>query len=202
MRQLLWKAQESTLSLCMHILHLCHSLPFHFSLSVQLLWKYSKAAVALRLQFLQQAEGVQARTALVQDIPGVHFGTLMHRADTTVLRVLPGIIKEPLKKTVSRVVDVGNKGLKATTGRINNALVSRCEPSWHSAHTCTLARLLRVFKEKPASDDQEAIGISSVPLAAEIRNNCCFLTTPEGSLLAPAFHLSQRSGPFFILWLS
>ncbi|CAL8466090.1 g5626 [Coccomyxa elongata] len=92
-----------------------------------LLWKYSKAAVALRLRFLQQAEGVQARTALVQDIPGVHFGTLMHRADTTVLRVLPGIIKEPLKKTVSRVVDVGNKGLKATTGRINNALVSREE---------------------------------------------------------------------------
>ena len=95
-------------------------------LCAQLLWKYSKAAVALRLRFLQQAEGVQARTALVQDIPGVQFGTLMHRADTTVLRVLPGIVKEPLKKTVSRVVDVGNKGLKATAGRINNALVSRC----------------------------------------------------------------------------
>jgi hypothetical protein len=92
----------------------------------QLLWKYSKSAVALRLRFLQQAEGVQARTALVQDVPGIQFGTLMHRADTTVLRVLPGIVKEPLKKTVSRVVDVGNKGLKATTGRITNNLTNRC----------------------------------------------------------------------------
>lgn len=111
-------------------------------LSAQLLWKYSKGAVALRLRFLQQAEGVQARTALVQDIPGVHFGTLMHRADTTVLRVLPGIVKEPLKKTVSRVVDVGNKGLKATTGRINNALVSRCVRAQlaHTVPRCTSAR--------------------------------------------------------------
>lgn len=33
---------------------------------LQLLWKYSKSAVALRLRFLQQAEGVQARTAQVQ----------------------------------------------------------------------------------------------------------------------------------------
>lgn len=94
----------------------------------QLLWRYSKGVVALRLRYLQQCEGVQARTALVQDIPGVHFGTLMHRADTTVLRVLPGIIKEPLKKTVSRVVDVGNKGLKATTGRIADNLANRCCP--------------------------------------------------------------------------
>ncbi|KAK9902019.1 hypothetical protein WJX75_001351 [Coccomyxa subellipsoidea] len=93
-----------------------------------LLWKYSKSAVALRLRFLQQAEGVQARTALVQDVPGIQFGTLMHRADTTVLRVLPGIVKEPLKKTVSRVVDVGNKGLKATTGRITNNLTNREAP--------------------------------------------------------------------------
>ncbi|EIE18583.1 DUF221-domain-containing protein [Coccomyxa subellipsoidea C-169] len=90
-----------------------------------LLWKYSKSAVALRLRFLQQAEGVQARTAQVQDIPGIQFGTLMHRADTTVLRVLPGVVKEPLKKTVSKVVDVGNKGLKATTGRITNNLTNR-----------------------------------------------------------------------------
>ena len=37
---------------------------------VQLLWKYSRGAVGLRLRYLQQCEGAEARSVLVQDIPG------------------------------------------------------------------------------------------------------------------------------------
>jgi hypothetical protein len=35
--------------------------------------------VALRLRYLQQSEGVEPHTALVQDIPGVHYGSILHR---------------------------------------------------------------------------------------------------------------------------
>ncbi len=80
----------------------------------------------MSLYVLWQRLTFDGEERIVQDIPGIQFGTLMHRADTTVLRVLPGVVKEPLKKTVSKVVDVGNKGLKATTGRITNNLTNRC----------------------------------------------------------------------------
>lgn len=46
---------------------------------MQLLWKHSKAMVGLRLRYLQQHEGVEPHTVLVQDIPGVYFGSMMHR---------------------------------------------------------------------------------------------------------------------------
>jgi len=38
---------------------------------LQLLWKYSKNIVGLRLRFLQQNEGTEPRSVLVQDIPGM-----------------------------------------------------------------------------------------------------------------------------------
>ena len=38
---------------------------------LQLLWKYSKGIVGLRLRYLQQNEGTEPRSVLVQDIPGV-----------------------------------------------------------------------------------------------------------------------------------
>jgi hypothetical protein len=44
----------------------------------QLLWKYSKGAVGLRLRYLQQLEGAESRTVLVQDIPGAR----LHRPST------------------------------------------------------------------------------------------------------------------------
>ncbi len=40
------------------------------AIPVQLLWKYSKGMVELRLRFLQQNDGTEPRTVLVQDIPG------------------------------------------------------------------------------------------------------------------------------------
>lgn len=39
--------------------------------------------------------------------------------------MLPGAIKNPLKKTVSRVVSVGQKGFSATAGRVTDTLVNR-----------------------------------------------------------------------------
>ena len=41
--------------------------------ALQLLWKYSKNIVGLRLRYLQQNEGTEPRSVLVQDIPGVSF---------------------------------------------------------------------------------------------------------------------------------
>ncbi len=43
--------------------------------ALQLLWKYSKNIVGLRLRYLQQNEGTEPRSVLVQDIPGVSFLT-------------------------------------------------------------------------------------------------------------------------------
>ncbi len=57
---------------------------------------------------------------------GVYYGTMLHRLDAFVLKWLPNAIKEPLKKTVSTAVNVGNKGLQATAGRVTNTLVGRC----------------------------------------------------------------------------
>ena len=60
---------------------------------------------------------------------GVYYGTMLHRLDAFVLKWLPNAIKEPLKKTVSTAVSVGNKGLQATAGRVTNTLVGRCNLS-------------------------------------------------------------------------
>ena len=51
---------------------------------------------------------------------------MLHRLDAFVLKWLPKSVTEPLKKTVSSVVSVGNKGLQATAGRITDTVVGRC----------------------------------------------------------------------------
>ena len=79
---------------------------------------------------------------------GVYYGTMLHRLDAFVLKWLPNAIKEPLKKTVSSVVSVGNKGLQATAGRVTDTLVGRCILSiraccavyWILHHTSRLER--------------------------------------------------------------
>ena len=71
-------------------------------------------------QLLSGAQACMGRCA------GVYYGTMLHRLDAFVLKWLPNAIKEPLKKTVSSVVSVGNKGLQATAGRVTNTLVGRC----------------------------------------------------------------------------
>lgn len=45
---------------------------------------------SLRIFFLlNRPPGAEAHTVLVQDIPGVAFGTVAHRTDATLLRFLP-----------------------------------------------------------------------------------------------------------------
>ena len=41
------------------------------------------------------------------------------------LKWLPKKVKEPLTKTISGVVSVGQKGLQATAGRVTDTLVGR-----------------------------------------------------------------------------
>lgn len=38
----------------------------------------------MRLRYLQTEQGTEAYTVLVQDIPGVPYGTPLHRLDNTV----------------------------------------------------------------------------------------------------------------------
>ena len=48
---------------------------------VQLLWSYAKKSVALRVRYFQTLpKGVESHTVLVQDIPGMYFGTQVQRA--------------------------------------------------------------------------------------------------------------------------
>lgn len=61
---------------------------------MQLLWRYNREAVALRISYLNSARpGGEAHTVLVTDIPGIEYGTLAHRIEQTVLRMLPQFIK-------------------------------------------------------------------------------------------------------------
>ncbi len=50
---------------------------------------------------------------------------MLHRLDAFVLKWLPKKVTEPLKKTVSSVVSVGQKGLQATAGRVTDTLTGR-----------------------------------------------------------------------------
>ena len=64
---------------------------------VQLLWRYNKEAVALRIAFFTSARpGGVAHTVLVRDIPGLDFGTLPRRLEDTALRFLPRFVKRRL----------------------------------------------------------------------------------------------------------
>ena len=50
---------------------------------MQLLWTYAKKSVALRVQyFLTQPKGGPSHSVLVQDIPGVPFGTQANRVES------------------------------------------------------------------------------------------------------------------------
>lgn len=63
-------------------------------LTLQLLWRFNKEAVALRIQYLMKTkEGAESHTVLVTDIPVLEFGTIPHRIETTFFRYLPVRIK-------------------------------------------------------------------------------------------------------------
>ena len=68
---------------------------------------------------------------------GVYYGTILHRIDATVLRFMPGFIKNPLKKVIGKVISFGRQGFNATAGRLTDTLVNRCAPS-----VCDLAAQL------------------------------------------------------------
>ena len=47
---------------------------------LQMLWRYAKKSVALRIRYLiTSPKGADSNTVLVQDIPGVGFGTQAER---------------------------------------------------------------------------------------------------------------------------
>ena len=63
----------------------------------QLLWKYAKKSVALRVRyFTTLPKGVASHTVLVQDIPGVPFGTQVQRVES----VAPKFIASKARLTV------------------------------------------------------------------------------------------------------
>lgn len=78
----------------------------------------------MRLRYLQTEQGAEAYSVLVQDIPGVTYGTPLHRLDNTVLAVLPNAVKDPVKHAIGKVVSVGEKGVSATASKLANTLVS------------------------------------------------------------------------------
>ena len=52
--------------------------------------RYNKDALRLRIfGILHQPAGAESHTVLVQDVPGVAFGTIPQRADGTLLKLIP-----------------------------------------------------------------------------------------------------------------
>ncbi|KAK9804434.1 hypothetical protein WJX72_012500 [[Myrmecia] bisecta] len=81
----------------------------------RLLWRYNVEAVALRIHYLNHVKkGAESHTVLVQDIPGVEFGTIPQRIDGTVFRFLPDRLKNPVKHTMKHTVAIAGKGAAAT----------------------------------------------------------------------------------------
>ena len=61
---------------------------------VQLLWRYNREAVALRIQFLNSNDRrAESCTALVRDVPGIYYGSIPDRVERTALRFLPHFVK-------------------------------------------------------------------------------------------------------------
>ena len=84
---------------------------------LQLLWRYNKEAVALRIAFFTSARpGGVAHTVLVRDIPGLELGTLPNRIEDTALRFLPRFIKRRL--VVSSCVDTLCTQLNSVNGQL------------------------------------------------------------------------------------
>ncbi len=50
---------------------------------------------------------------------------MLHRLDAVVLRILPGFIKNPLKKIIGSVVHVGKEGFNATAGKLTDTVTNR-----------------------------------------------------------------------------
>jgi hypothetical protein len=116
----------------------------------QLLWRYSREAVQMRLRYLQTEQGAEAHTVLVQDIPGVSYGTPLHRLDATVLAVLPGAVKNPAKRYIGRAVSLGEKGVQATAGKLANTLITtRCAPPLPAAGPLPAACVQDMLQAKP-----------------------------------------------------
>lgn len=87
------------------------------------LWKYNKEALRLRIFYLlNQPAGAESHTVLVQDVPGIAYGTILNRADGTLLKVVPKSIKEKAaqqtallaERTKSTVTAAAKKGAGAT----------------------------------------------------------------------------------------
>ena len=64
---------------------------------LQLLYRYNKEAVALRIAYLNsRPPGGESHTVIVRDIPGPVYGTLQNRIQSTALRFLPKVVKRRL----------------------------------------------------------------------------------------------------------
>lgn len=95
------------------------SAPTWHWLWLQLLWRFNKEAVALRIQYLMNSkEGAESHTVLVTDIPVLEFGTIPHRIETTVFRYLPVRIKvgQPLSGCTSTICKSANFAESACLG--------------------------------------------------------------------------------------
>eukprot|EP00887_Chlorella_sp_A99_P001230 scaffold14.g1230.t1 len=90
---------------------------------LRLLWRYNKRALHLRIQHLLSAPpGAQSHTVLLSDIPGVEYGTLLHRCDNTLLRFLPKSVKRRLAGAALSSMHGLHSGLGSTVGWAQRAM--------------------------------------------------------------------------------
>uniref|UniRef100_A0AAD5H1R9 ERD4-related membrane protein n=1 Tax=Chlorella ohadii TaxID=2649997 RepID=A0AAD5H1R9_9CHLO len=80
------------------------------------LWKYNKEALRLRIfHLLNQPAGAESHTVLLQDVPGVAYGTIPNRADGTLLKIIPKSIKQKAFQQTEMLASKGKnlaKGVK------------------------------------------------------------------------------------------
>eukprot|EP00884_Botryococcus_braunii_P018963 jgi/Botrbrau1/5750/Bobra.0134s0023.2 len=89
-----------------------------------LLYKYSKEAVQLRLRYLSGlTSGIQPRTILTTDVPGLPGGTVADRLGSTI-NFLPEGIRKGIKSGVAETVALGSKTVDATAGSLQRAVLA------------------------------------------------------------------------------
>ncbi|PSC73975.1 ERD4-related membrane isoform B [Micractinium conductrix] len=78
------------------------------------LWKYNKEALRLRIFYLlNQPPGAMSHTVLVQDIPAIAYGTIPHRADGTLLKLIPKSIKDKAFQQTAMLTKRVKSGVKS-----------------------------------------------------------------------------------------
>ena len=115
----------------------------------QLLWKYAKKSVALRVRyFTTLPKGEASHTALVQDIPGIPFGTQVNRVESVAPK---SVAKKARPAVLACACECGPKTSKSPLAEPSRDLTGSPPCCAAVRSDCSLCRVHRVTLARAAT---------------------------------------------------